>query len=47
TRRGNRREILVKHIVNQAGGIHDNYNDILYQYGHNGGQIGEVRTEMA
>lgn len=47
TRKGNRREILVKHIINQAGGLHDNYNDILYQYGHIGEQNGRVRTEMA
>jgi hypothetical protein len=47
TRRGNRGEILVKHIINQAGGIHDSYNDILYQYGHLSAQNGPVRSEMA
>ena len=47
TRRGNRQEILVKHIINQAGGIHDSYNDILYQYGHIPAQNGAVRSEMA
>lgn len=47
TRRGNMREILVKHIINAAGGLHDNYNDVLHQYGHIGGQNGRVRTEMA
>lgn len=47
TRRGNMREILVKHIINSAGGLHDNFNDVLHQYGHIGGQNGRVRTEMA
>lgn len=47
TRKGNMREILVKHIVNQAGGLHDNYNDLLFQYGHIPGQVGMARTEMA
>ncbi len=40
-------EILVKHIINHAGGIHDNYNDILHQFGHIPSQDGLVRTEMA
>ena len=47
TRRANMGEILVKHIINQAGGVHDSYNDILYQYGHISAQNGRVRSEMA
>ncbi len=46
-RRGNRREILVKHIVNAAGGIHDNYNDIIHLNGHIPAQSGRARLEMS
>ena len=46
-RRGNRREILVKHIVNAAGGIHDNYNDIIHLNGHISAQFGRARLEMS
>jgi hypothetical protein len=46
-RRGNRREILVKHIVNAAGGIHDNYNDIIQLNGHISSQFGRARMEMS
>ena len=46
-RRGNRREILVKHIVNAAGGIHDNYNDIIHLNGHIPAQFGRARMEMS
>ena len=46
-RRGNRREILVKHIVNAAGGIHDNYNDIIHLNGHISSQFGRARMEMS
>ncbi|MDG2122384.1 MAG: lamin tail domain-containing protein, partial [Verrucomicrobiales bacterium] len=47
TRKGNRREILVKHIATQAGGVHDNYNDLIQQFGHITPQDGRVRMEMA
>ncbi|MDA0814910.1 MAG: lamin tail domain-containing protein, partial [Verrucomicrobia bacterium] len=42
----NRREILVKHMVSQAGGIHDSMNDIINQIGHVSAQDGISRIEM-
>lgn len=46
-RRGNIREILAKHLINVSGGIHDNYNDIIYLSGHIAAQTGPARLEMA
>ena len=46
TRIANKREMLVKHLATVAGGIHDNYNDIVHQYGHISGQSGRARMEM-
>ncbi len=46
-KRGDLREILVKHIINAAGGLHDSYNDIAILDGHISGQSGVVRLEMA
>lgn len=43
----NRHEILVKHIINAAGGIHDNYNDIVQLNGYASGPNGRARLEMA
>jgi hypothetical protein len=45
TRRRNVREIIAKHMVNHAGGIHDNYNDIV-QLIHTT-QKGTARLSMA
>ena len=45
TRRRNVREIIAKHMVNHAGGIHDNYNDIV-QLIHTT-QRGTARLSMA
>ena len=47
SRRTNRREILVKHMVSHAGGIHDSMNDIINQVGHINAQNGITRIEMA
>ena len=47
SRRTNRREILVKHMVSHAGGIHDSMNDIVNQVGHVNAQNGITRIEMA
>lgn len=47
TRKRDMREIVAKHIINQAGGLHDNYNDVIYQYGHISDQNGWTRLEMA
>ncbi|MCB1097669.1 MAG: lamin tail domain-containing protein [Verrucomicrobiae bacterium] len=46
SRRTNRREILVKHMVSHAGGIHDSMNDIINQIGHINAQDGISRIEM-
>jgi len=45
-RNGNRREIAVKHIINAAGGIHDNYNDIVQFNGHLSSYNSRSRLEM-
>jgi hypothetical protein len=45
TRRRNVREIIAKHMINHAGGIHDNYNDIV-QLIHTT-QKGTARLSMA
>ena len=46
SRRTNRREIVVKHMVSHAGGIHDSMNDIINQVGHITAQNGITRIEM-
>ncbi|YCM42947.1 lamin tail domain-containing protein [Verrucomicrobiaceae bacterium 227] len=45
-RNGNKREIAVKHIINAAGGLHDNYNDIVQFNGHLSSYNGRSRLEM-
>ncbi len=45
-RNGNRREIAVKHIINAAGGLHDNYNDIVQFNGHLSLYNSRSRLEM-
>lgn len=46
-RNGNRRELAVKHIINAAGGLHDNYNDIVRYHGHLSTYNSLSRLEMA
>jgi len=45
-RNGNKREITVKHLINSAGGLHDNYNDIVQFNGHLSTYDGRSRMEM-
>lgn len=45
-RNGLRREIAVKHIINAAGGLHDNYNDIVQFNGHLSAYNSLSRLEM-
>lgn len=45
-RNGNRRELAVKHIINAAGGLHDNYNDIVQFNGHLSTYNSRSRLEM-
>jgi hypothetical protein len=45
-RNGLRREITVKHIINAAGGLHDNYNDIVQFNGHLSSYNSRSRLEM-
>lgn len=45
-RNGSRREIAVKHIINAAGGLHDNYNDIVQFNGHLSTYNSRSRLEM-
>ena len=45
-RNGNKQEITAKHIINAAGGLHDNYNDIVQFNGHLSTYNGRSRLEM-
>ena len=40
-------EIVAKHTINVAGGLPDNYNDVIYFVGERSDAIGPTRMEMA
>jgi len=45
-RRGGMNEIIVKHAINRAGGLPDNYNDIIHLISFRSDIVGPARMEM-